>query len=50
MQNFRQVNAEAVLQGKGLGLGAMADYVHSIRIVNGDGELVEYDATHLRFN
>ncbi len=37
-------------QGKGLGFGAIADFVHSIKIVNGAGEVVEYDAAHPLFN
>lgn len=37
-------------QGKGLGFGAIADFVHSIKIVNGAGEVVEYNATHPLFN
>ncbi|BDA44303.1 probable D-arabinono-1,4-lactone oxidase at N-terminal half [Coccomyxa sp. Obi] len=36
--------------GKGLGFGAIADFVHSIKLVNGAGEVVEYTATHPLFD
>jgi hypothetical protein len=36
--------------GKGIDFGAVADFVHSIKIVQGSGEVVEYDASHPRFN
>ena len=37
-------------QGKGLGFGAIADFVHSLKIVNGAGDVVEYNATHPLFD
>lgn len=37
-------------QGKGLGFGAVADFVHSLKLVVADGTVVTYDATHPRFN
>ncbi|CAK0738229.1 hypothetical protein CVIRNUC_001012 [Coccomyxa viridis] len=36
--------------GKGLGFGAVADFVHSLKLVVADGTVVTYDATHPRFN
>ncbi len=38
------------MQGKGLGFGAVADFVHSLKIVVGSGTVVEYDASHPHFN
>lgn len=36
--------------GKATGFGALADQVHSLKIVNGAGTVVEYDASHPQFN
>ena len=38
------------LQGKGLGFGAVADFVHSLKIVLGNGAVEEYDSSHPYFN
>ena len=36
--------------GKGHQFGAIADFVHSLKIVQGNGEVVEYNSSHPRFN
>ena len=36
--------------GKGIQFGAVADFVHSLKIVHSSGEIVEYNASHPRFN
>jgi hypothetical protein len=38
------------LQGKGLGFGAVADFVHSLKIVVGNGTVVGYDSSSPYFN
>lgn len=38
------------MQGKGTGFGAIADFVHSVKTVVGNGTVVEYDSGHPRFN
>ena len=37
-------------QGKGLGFGAVADFVHSLKLVVANGTVITYDAAHPRFN
>ena len=37
-------------QGKGLGFGAVADFVHSLKIVVANGTVITYDAAHPHFN
>lgn len=39
-----------LLQGKATRFGAVADFVHSITIVDGSGAVVVYDASHPRFH
>ena len=50
----RRVNATLSLcccsQGKGLGFGAVADFVHSLKLVVANGTVITYDAAHPRFN
>ena len=36
--------------GKATGFGAIADQLHSLKIVDGAGTVVEYDASHPQFN
>ena len=38
------------LQGKGLGFGAVADFVHSLKLVVANGTVITYNAAHPRFN
>lgn len=49
-EGIYSVEVLEALQGKGLGYGAVADFVHSIKIVDGAGNVVEYDATHPLFD